>query len=119
MSLPIPPNTTCDVYQGTNAPPNPPDVAGVRCYLEERFRNIKPPGGSPSIDYDHILRVASNADIRDGYNGQPGPSLVFLPNQNGTRYLVVAVARVGRGTALDHKICYLQRQAVTWPSNDV
>ena len=119
MSLPVPPNTTCDVYQNPNAPPNPPDVVGVVCYLEERFRNIKPPGGSPSIDYDHIMRVLPTTDIRDGYNGVPGPSLVFVPNKGGTRFLVVAVARVARGTTMDHKICYLQRTALTWPSNDV
>jgi len=119
MSLPVPANTTCDVYHGTNAPPNPPDVAGVSCYLEERFRNIKPTM-SPGIVYDHILRVEATVDIRDQYNGAPGGSeTVYVPNKNGTGFKVMAVARVGRGTALDHKIVYLQRTGVSWPTNDV
>ena len=119
MSLPVPANTTCDIYQGTNAPPSSPDVAGVSCYLEERFRNIKPQTGNPTIIYDHILRVETTVDIRDGYNGAGGPSSIYVPDSSGTRYLVQAVARVALGTAADHKIVYLQRQAIAWPSNDV
>jgi hypothetical protein len=119
MGLPVPANTTCDIYQGTNAPPSPPDVAEVSCYLEERFRNIKPQSGNPTIIYDHILRVAADVDVRDNYNGVAGASVVYIPNSGGTRFLAVAVARVGRGTTLDHKIVYLQRQNVVWPSNDV
>jgi hypothetical protein len=119
MSLPYPANTTCDVYHGVNVPPNPPDVAGVACYLEERFRNIKPIGGSPDIVYDHIMRVAWDTDVRDDYNGVPNSSNVYVPNQSGTGFKVEAVARVGRGTAFDHKILYLQRTGVKWPSNDV
>jgi len=119
MSLPVPANTTCDIYHGTNTPPSPPDVAGVSCYLEERFRNIKPQTGNPTIIYDHILRVEASVDIRDGYNGTAGSSTVYIPDKGGTRFLVVAVARVGRGMGVDHKIVYLQRQHVTWPSDDV
>ncbi|HWG41747.1 MAG TPA: hypothetical protein VN688_03105 [Gemmataceae bacterium] len=119
MSLPVPPNATCDVYHGTNAPPSTPDVAGVSCYLEERFRNIKPIGGSPGLIYDHILRVAWDLDIRDDYNGVTSSSKVYVPDQDGTEFQVVAVARVGRGTAVDHKIVYLQRGNAPWPTNDV
>ncbi len=118
MSFPIK-NATCDIYHGTNLPPSPPNVAGVSCYLEERFRNIKPQTGNPTIIYDHILRVDEDVDIRDGYNGAAGPSAVYIPDKTGTRYLVEAVARVGMGTSADHKIAYLQRQQITWPSNDV
>jgi hypothetical protein len=33
MALPVPTNTTCDIYRSGNAPPNTPDVAGVAVSL--------------------------------------------------------------------------------------
>ena len=118
MSLPMPANVTFDVYHGVDTPPSPPDVAGVAGYLEEAFSNLKPTT-TPGFAYSHILRVAATVDVRDGYNGMSGGSTVFVPNQTGTKFQVQAVARVGRGTSLDHKIVYLLRNAVAWPTNDV
>ncbi|HBI44922.1 MAG TPA: hypothetical protein DDY78_19010 [Planctomycetales bacterium] len=118
MSLPMPANITCDIYHGQNLPPAPPDVPGATGYLEEDFRNLKP-AINPIFTYTHILRVETTVDVRDGYSGVPGGSAVYVSNQSGTRFQVQAVARVGRGTAVDHKIVYLQRINLTWPSNDV
>jgi hypothetical protein len=118
MSLPMPTNMTCDIYHGGNAPPGPPDVVGAAGYLEEDFSNLKPMA-TPTLAYTHILRVAVTVDVRDNYNGAAAGSTLFVPNQSGTKFLVQAVARVGRGTAVDHKIIYLLRSVVAWPSNDV
>jgi hypothetical protein len=112
-----PANTTCDIYHAGNAPPAAPDVAQVACYLDEQFDNLKPLG--LGLNYTHILRVPAATDIRDNYGGGPGADTVYVPSKNGTSFRVIAVARSGRGTALDHRIVYLSRNAVTWPSNDV
>ena len=118
MSLPMPANVTCDIYHGGNIPPGPPDVPGAAAYLEEDFSNVKPMTSPPFV-YSHIMRLEATVDVRDGYSSASAGSAVFVPNQTGTRFQVQAVARVGRGTAVDHKIVYLLRAFVPWPSDDV
>ncbi len=118
MSLPMPANVTCDIYHGSNTPPGPPDVPGAVGYLEQSFDNVKPAINPPFL-YTHLLRLETTVDVRDNYNGVATGSTLFIPNQTGTRFQVQAVARVGRGTTLDHKIVYLLRTFVTWPSDDV
>jgi hypothetical protein len=118
MSLPMPANVTCDIYHGSNTPPGPPDVAGAAAYLEEDFSNLKPSTNPPFV-WSHLLRVEATVDVRDSYNGVSAGSAVFVPDQSGTKFQVQAVARVGRGTAVDHKIVYLLRSVVSWPSDDV
>jgi hypothetical protein len=117
MALPIPPNTTCDIYRQGNAPPAAPDVAGVQAYLEEHFRNIKPI--ATGANYTHLLRVDYHTDVRDNFGGGAAVDTVYVPDKNGVAYLVVFVARVARNTPADHKVVYLSRQVVTWPSNNV
>jgi hypothetical protein len=111
----FPPNTTCDIYRTGNAPPAAPDVAGVQCYLEERGRNIKP---TAAFKYSHIMHVAKNVDIRDGYNATQLDS-VYIPDKTGTQYVVILATRTGLGTSVDHKVVYLDRQKPTWPSDNV
>ena len=118
MSLPMPANVTCDIYHGGNTPPGPPDVAGAAAYLEEDFSNLKPHDESV-VCLVAPARLEATVDVRDNYNGVSAGSALFVPNQTGTKFQVQAVARVGRGTALDHKIVYLLRSVVTWPSDDV
>jgi hypothetical protein len=116
MALPVPANTTCDIYRVGNGPPSAPDVARVSCYLEERFGNIKP---TSAFQYSHVMRVPKNTDIRDDYGGT-GLDTVFIPaSTTTTKYQVQAVARVGIGTALDHKIVYLNRLVPSWPTDNV
>ncbi len=116
-------NTTCNIYRSSNAPPAPPDVAGVACHL-------RPAGGSTLTTsfYTHVLLVPPGTDIRDDFTyGQPpvaGPNSdkVYIPDSNGVRYTVVLIRRVGQGTALDHQEVLLQRapgQAVSWPAHNV
>jgi hypothetical protein len=116
-ALPVPANTTCDIYHNGNAPPAAPDVAQVGCCLEEQYSNIKPV--QQGLNYTHIVRVPTATDVRDNYGGGAGADVVYVPGKTGTAFTVIAVARSGRGTALDHKIVYLNRNQVTWPSNDV
>ena len=115
--LPMPSNATCDIYRLGNHPPHPPDVAGVSCVLIPCSRNIKPTATVPG-QYTHLLRVPAATDIRDSGNFA-GADTVFMPDKNGTPYLVVWVARQCRGTALDHKEVVLLRQNPTFPTNDL
>jgi len=120
MSLPTT-NTTCDIYRSGNNPPAPPDVPGVRCFLQ--------PKGTSTLttqNYTHVMLVAPTTDIRDAYSPgfTPGAQAdkVYVPNQNGTLFTVVLVRRAGRGTVLDHKQVLLLRTTgatITWPTNDL
>jgi hypothetical protein len=116
-NLPIPSNATCDIYHVGNGPPSPPNAAGVPCVLIPYSRNIKPAATVPG-QYTHLLRVPAATDVRDTGNFA-GPDTVYIPDKNGTPFLVIWVARQGRGTALDHKEVVLLRQNPTYPTNDV
>jgi len=122
MSLPMTPNTTCDIYRSSRAPPAAPDVAGVKCFLKGSNRH-----SINTLYHTHVLYVDVSVDIRDGWGaGAPGQNVgatadtLYIPNQNSaTTYSVAEVRRIGRGTAVDHKRVYLIRTKVTWPSNDL
>jgi hypothetical protein len=122
MSLPMTPNTTCDIYRASHSPPAAPDVAGVKCFLKGGNRH-----SIVTLYYTHVLYVDATVDIRDGYGTQaPAQNVgasadsLYIPNQNsGVTYTVAEVRLIGRGTAVDHKRVYLIRTKVTWPSNDL
>ena len=127
-------NTTCDVYRGMNNPPSTPDVAGVACLLAPDFASghvaaVVP--GTTGFRWTHIMLVGPAVDIRDEYPNSPTnpgteqspgsgiPDRVYVPNKSGTQFVVIFVERLGRGTSGDCKRVYLQRQAPSWPSNDL
>lgn len=119
MSLPMPPNNTCDIYRSTNAPPASPDVPGVSCFLMPLGDNTLT---TPS--YTHILYVDATVDVRDdfvaaSFSAGANADNLYIPNQNGTKFTVVLVRRYGQGTKSDHKRVLLARQAPTWPTNNV
>ncbi len=122
MALPYS-NTTCDIYRPGNAPPAAPDLAGVKCALEPRGQSALTTG-----TYTHVLLVGPTVDIRDGFIAgsfsfdATRADVVYVPDRNGVKYLVVLVRRKGRGTALDHKQVLLERvsgSSIDWPTNDV
>ncbi len=108
-------NVTCSIYRAGNAPPNPPDVAGVSGFLQ--------PAGWPSTassrPYSHVLFVETGVDLRDDYDagvfGSSGDTVYVA----ATPFAVVFVERLGRGTPGDHLRAYLQRHAPTWPTTDL
>jgi len=112
MTLPIPANTTCDVYHGNNRPPSSPDVAAVPCHLQERAGNIKP-SGTLTFDYTHFLFLDVDADVRDGDE-------VYFPDQNGTAFQVQFVVRAGIGTGMVMRKAYIHRDPpTTWPNTNI
>jgi hypothetical protein len=44
---------------------------------------------------------------------------VYVPDKNGTSFVVRFVERRGQGTSADHKRVYLDREAVTWPTTEL
>lgn len=124
MALPILPNTTCDIYRNNNAPPTAPDVAGVVAVLLPDWRGGQEAGerGSAWLGWTHLLLVEASVDIRDMYVGTNGQSLqdvVYVPDQNGTRFNVVFVELVQRGLPSVHKRVFLDRLAPTWPTDEL
>jgi hypothetical protein len=119
MAIPATPNTTCEINRaGTWSGP-------FACHLQADYRaSVEMVEAETGQDcrYTHVLRVDLSVDIRDPYDaGTPnGPDdRVWVPDRDGTEFDVAFVARIGRGTANDHKAVYLLRARPTWPSNEL
>ncbi len=76
--------------------------------------------------WTHVALVGTDNDLRDHYNPSGFADAfgthfdtVYIPDQNGQAFDVVMVTRAGKGTPGDVFKVYLQRRAVTWPSNNV
>src|SRR5262245_581855 len=108
MSLPITPNTTCDIYRLGAAPPAAPSVAGVRCFLKGDWRGaqeagdrLRSSGGAPPVSvsntfqWTHVALMDATVDIRDAYAGAgnlfAGLDTLFVPDKNGTKFQVIFV----------------------------
>jgi hypothetical protein len=124
MTLPISTNTTCDVYRSGIIPPAAPAIAGVPCFLQADWRGGQTAGdrGVDSLTWTHFMLVDASVDLRDAYTGRSTftqQDTVFIPDQNGTQFNVIFIEHVQRGTGTAHKRVFLDRQAPTWPTNDV
>lgn len=140
MALPLTANTTCDIYRNANAPPAAPDVAGVSIFLSPDWatshRGAAVSAAQTASRWTHVALMPPTTDVRDAYDpggaGAPPPGSfgydnylgngqdhIWIPDQNGTRFDVIFVERIGLGTATDAKRVYLQRQRPTWPSNNL
>ena len=68
------------------------------------------------------MLIDVSVDLRDSYTGQSlhmTQDAVYVPDKNGTRFRVIFIERVQRGTPHEHKRVYLDRHAPTWPSNEL
>src|SRR5262249_28884507 len=125
MSLPLAPNTTCDIYRAGNAPPAAPDVAVVPCVLSAAYdRGLEADEDVTAFrhKFPHALLVDAATDIRDAYSQgviAGTADAVYVPDQNGTGFRVVFVERQQRGAAQDHKRVYVRRILPTWPTNEL
>jgi hypothetical protein len=118
--MPIAPNTTCDVYRTGNTPPAAPDIAGVNCHLMGAFAKGVEAGegdAANTMRFTHIMYIERDTDVRDDYTAgvvMTGGDNVYVPDQNGTRFIVSFVNIRG-----DTRVVYLQRQLPTWPTNNL
>jgi hypothetical protein len=78
------------------------------------------------LRWTHFALVPLNTDIRDPYLGgltglnvSAGQDTVYVPDKNGTKFQVVFVERLNRGTAQDCLRAYLQRTAPSWPTQQL
>jgi hypothetical protein len=110
MAFPIPINVMCDIYRIGRAPPASPDIPGVQGNLVPRGGNIK-----PTVKYTHWLDLPLGTDVRAGAFSDT----LYVPDKNGTPFLAVKVVRVRPGGGKDFKRVYLNRQAPTWPTNQL
>lgn len=126
-------NTTCDIYRSGNAPPAAPDVSAVSIQLGPDFEPSHRAGlgGGAGITtpnrWTHIAILPPSTDIRDGYQtGSPnseaaasGWDTIYVPDKNGTPFLVIFTERIGYDTGNDIKRAYLQRGTAPWPTNNL
>ncbi len=132
MAVPVPTNTTGDIYHNGNAPRAAPDVSAVNLYLTADWVGGMEHGEnrSVSLNYTHVALLDYSVDVRDiwqtgGINQAGTGPMIYIPNQNGTGFNILFIERVMRGTAQDHKRVWLQRapgvgtNAVPWPTNNL
>jgi hypothetical protein len=75
MAVPVPWNTTIDIYRAGTAPPTAPAVAGVPCHLKADWLGGQEHGerNRPAVsNYTHIALVDRAIDIRETWQGQGG-----------------------------------------------
>ena len=121
MPLPIPTNTTCDIYRTGHSPPAAPDVAGVAIALQAAPENLKATwqaGQAPIPVYDYIALMPLGTDIRDNGGAGSGTDQVFVPNKNGTQFLSIWVERVSHAAG-DYLQVFLNRGVTTFPTDNV
>jgi hypothetical protein len=108
------------IYRGGNAPPAAADGSfdGATLIPFHCSRRNVSVVGSISDRWTHLLIVDPGVDIRDGYNASAftagNADTVYMPDANGTPYLVRYVSRVGMGTLYDRKVVYLDRGTPPW-----
>jgi hypothetical protein len=114
-------NATCDIYHSGNAPPAAPDIAAVSFYLYEDVRaGAESTEGGFAAFWSHIGLFDLAVDIRhDGAILWTAGDTVCVPDQNGSRFAVLAVVRVARGLSQDHKKAFLRLSNWTWPTSEL
>ena len=110
-------STTCDVYRpfGVGAP----TTTGISCRLVPDLDN----SSAGLVAWTHYLDVDDTVDIRDGCTRAIGSNGITyadgdeirIPNASGSRFVVVWVEMVNRGTAYQFKRVYLVRDTAVWP----
>jgi hypothetical protein len=121
MALPPNPLTaTCDIYRPFGA--GSPTTTGVVCRLVTDMVNGRS-RYSGGLCWSHYIDLSDMVDIRDGCSRTAGSNAavyadgdeVRIPNGSGSRYVVVWVELINRGTAGQFKRAYLLRDTAVWP----
>jgi len=111
-------NTTCDIYITPNVPPAAPNTAAVPITLTSVWQaGAEATEGTTTAKWTHVMKCARDVDIRDTYPAGGAANRVYVPDKNGTRFDVIFVETVNRGTATEYKRVFLVRQTPGWPTN--
>jgi hypothetical protein len=131
MPIPVAANATCDIYRNAHAPPSAPDVAAVPCYLKASYFDRLETGESEDVTaqgfrFTHTFLMDLSVDVRDGYSAGSATLIagtadfLYVPNQNGTKFIVKFVERKGRKTAWSHLKVYAARyNPPSWPTENL
>ena len=124
MALPIPANTLCDVFRAGTGPPAAPAIKAVPGFVQGDWRGGQEAGDRNvnALAWTHVMLVDIGIDIRDAYTGHCTAAMqdtIYIPDENGTGFVVVFIELLQRGTAHEHKRVFLDRKTPTWPSNDL
>jgi len=114
--------TTCDIYRPFGA--GSPTTSGLACRLVAdvaRGRGFQ--SAANYLVWTHYLDLDSSADIRDGCSRSAGSDSIAyadgdevrVPSGGSTRYVVVWVEMVNRGSGQQFKRAYLLRHSAAWP----
>jgi hypothetical protein len=121
MSIPLNQlTTTCDIYRPFGA--GAPTTTGVACRLVPDIARGRVTAAG-MISWTHYLDLDEGVDIRDACSRLGGADAVNyfdgdevrIPNASGSRYVVVWVEVINRGTARQYKRAYLVRDTAAWP----
>jgi hypothetical protein len=121
----IPPaflTTTADVYRPFGA--GSPTTTGIPCRLTPALAALTGKLVVGQVGWTHTLDFQPGVDVRDGCSRTTGSDEinfadgdeVRVPGGAGTtRYVVVWVETVGRGTPMQFQRAYLLRHVAAWP----
>lgn len=114
--------TTCDVYRPFGA--GAPTTAGVPCRMVADLAGGTLRAGA-GLFWTHFIDVQNAVDVRDGCTRTVGIDAVNffdgdevrVPGGAGTtRYVVVWVETINRGTSMPFQRVYLLRDTPVWPN---
>jgi hypothetical protein len=114
--------TTCDIYRPFGDAS--PTTAGVACRLTPALADGTGRVVTDAPAWTHTLDLQPGVDVRDGCSRTAGSAAidfadgdeVRVPGGAGTtRYVVVWVETVGRGTPMQFQRAYLLRHEAAWP----
>ena len=122
MSIPVSQlTTTCDIYRPFGA--GAPTTSGVACRLVPDLASGRGSGAGGTLVWSHYIDLDDAVDVRDGCTRLVGADAVNfidgdevrIPNASGSRYVVVWVELINRGTTRQFKRAYLLRDTAVWP----
>jgi hypothetical protein len=116
----IPPRlltTTCDIYRPFGDAS--PTYTEVPCRISPKLATAAPEG----LSWSHTLDLQPGVDVQDATSRSAGTAAlnyaegdeVRVPSGGSTRYVVVWVEVVARGTPLQFLRAYLLRHEASWP----
>lgn len=109
-------STTCSIYRPFGSTLI---ASGIACRHAARMAHE----GSSALVWSDSIDVEASVDIRDGCTRTAGSNAITyadgdevrIPDVSGSRYVVVWVELMNRGTPAEFKRAYLLRHAATWP----
>lgn len=113
--------TTCDIYRPFGGSLV---ASAVACRLVPDLpRGRGSHAGGGYLVWTHRLELDPTVDVRDGCARTLGLNVVTyadgdevrIPSGGSTRYVVVWVEVVNRGSGLEYKRAYLMRSTAAWP----